>query len=96
VDANRDRLHDLLRLLAFQIGSEVSLNELAAATRMDVKAVDRYLCLLESAYVIRHPATRRVQPQPSQGGLQVPQGLFSRPWYPQRTDRRLSPAAPAR
>jgi len=30
VNVNRDRLHDLLRLLAFQIGSEVSLNELAA------------------------------------------------------------------
>jgi predicted AAA+ superfamily ATPase len=53
VDVNRDRLHDLLRLLAFQIGSEVSLNELAAAVRVDVKTVDRYLGLLESAYVIR-------------------------------------------
>jgi predicted AAA+ superfamily ATPase len=53
VDVNRDRLHDLLRLLAFQIGSEVSLHELAAATRMDVKTVDRYLGLLESAYVIQ-------------------------------------------
>ena len=52
VDVNRDRLHDLLRLLAFQIGSEVSLNELASATRMDVKTVDRYLGLLESAFVI--------------------------------------------
>jgi predicted AAA+ superfamily ATPase len=53
VDVNRDRLHDLLRLLAFQIGSEVSLNELAAAVRVDVKTADRYLGLLESAYVIR-------------------------------------------
>jgi len=47
VAVNRDRLHDLLRLLAFQIGSEVSLNELAGATRMDVKTVGRYLALLE-------------------------------------------------
>lgn len=52
VDVNKDRLHDLLRLLAFQIGSEVSLNELATATRMDVKTVDRYLGLLEDAYII--------------------------------------------
>lgn len=53
VELNRDRVHDLLRLLAFQIGLEVSLHELAAATRMDVKTVDRYLGLLEGAYVIR-------------------------------------------
>ncbi len=53
VEVNRDRLHDLLRLVAFQIGSEVSLNELAGSTRMDVKTVDRYLGLLEQAYVIR-------------------------------------------
>jgi predicted AAA+ superfamily ATPase len=52
VEVNRDRLHDLLRLVAFQIGSEVSLNELASATRMDVKTVDRYLGLLEDTFVI--------------------------------------------
>ncbi len=52
VDVNRDRLHDLLRLLAFLVGSEVSLNELAAAARIDVKTVDRYLGLLEDAFVI--------------------------------------------
>jgi predicted AAA+ superfamily ATPase len=52
VELNQDRLHDLLRLLAFQIGSEVSLHELASAVRIDVKTVDRYLGLLEDAYVI--------------------------------------------
>lgn len=52
VDLNRDRLYDLLRLVAFQIGSEVSLNELAKSARMDVKTVDRYLGLLEEAFVI--------------------------------------------
>jgi len=52
VDVNRDRLRDLLRLLALQISREVSLNELAAAVRIDVKTVDRYLGLLESAFVI--------------------------------------------
>jgi uncharacterized protein len=53
VDLNRDRLLDLLRLLAFQISSEVSLNELANAVRIDAKTVERYLGLLESAYVIQ-------------------------------------------
>lgn len=52
VEVNRDRLRDLLRLLAFQIGQEVSLNELAGAVRIDVKTVDRYLGLLEDAFVI--------------------------------------------
>jgi predicted AAA+ superfamily ATPase len=52
VDVNRDRLRDLLRLLAFQIGREVSLNELSAALRIDVKTVDRYLGFLEGAFVI--------------------------------------------
>ena len=52
VDVQRDRLKDLLRLLAFQIGSEVSLPELAKSSRLDIKTVDRYLGLLEDAYVI--------------------------------------------
>lgn len=52
VDASRDRLVDLLRLVAFQIGSEVSLAELATAARMDIKTVDRYLGFLEEAFVI--------------------------------------------
>jgi predicted AAA+ superfamily ATPase len=46
-------LVDLLRLLAFQIGNEVSLTELATQVRMDVKTVARYLDLLEKAFVIR-------------------------------------------
>lgn len=44
---------DLLKLLAFQIGSEVSLNELSMQVRLDVKTVARYLDLLEKAYVIK-------------------------------------------
>ncbi|MBX3747701.1 MAG: ATP-binding protein [Verrucomicrobiae bacterium] len=52
VNVNRDRLHDLLRLIALQVGSEVSLHELAGAVRLDVKTVDRYLGLLEDAFVI--------------------------------------------
>lgn len=43
---------DLLKLLAFQIGSEVSLNELATQLGIDVKTVGRYLDLLEKTFVI--------------------------------------------
>ncbi len=45
-------LLDLLKLLAFQIGKEVSLNELAAQLHIDVKTVARYLDLLEKSYVL--------------------------------------------
>lgn len=45
-------LMDLLRLLAFQIGSEVSLNELATQLKIDVKTVARYLDLLEKTFLI--------------------------------------------
>lgn len=45
-------LLDLLKLLAFQVGSEVSLTELGTQIRADVKTVQRYLDLLEKAFVI--------------------------------------------
>lgn len=45
-------LLNLLKLLAFQIGSEVSLNELANNLNLDVKTVSRYLDLLEKAFII--------------------------------------------
>jgi len=45
-------LLNLLQLLAFQIGSEVSLNELATQLGMSVKTVQRYLVLLEQSFVI--------------------------------------------
>ena len=46
-------LLQLLKLLAFQIGSEVSLNEIATQLRIDVKTVARYLDLLEKTFVIK-------------------------------------------
>lgn len=46
------RLWDLLKLLAFQVGNLVSLNELATGLNIDVKTVQRYLDLLEKAFVI--------------------------------------------
>lgn len=43
---------DLLKMLAFQVGSEVSLNELASQVKLDVKTVARYSDLLEKTFVI--------------------------------------------
>lgn len=45
-------LSDLLKLLAFQVGSEVSLNELARTVNLDVKTVERYLDLLEKSFIL--------------------------------------------
>lgn len=46
-------LEDLLRLLAFQIGNEVSLNELSVKLAVSVATVERYLELLEKTFVIK-------------------------------------------
>lgn len=46
-------LHDITKMLALQIGSEVSLNEIANALNSDVKTVGRYLDLLEKMFVIK-------------------------------------------
>lgn len=45
-------LLDLLRLLAFQVGGQVSLNELATQLKIDVKTVARYLDLFEKAFIV--------------------------------------------
>lgn len=45
-------LLDLLRMLSFQVGSEVSLNELSNQLRIDVKTVQRYIDLLEKSFII--------------------------------------------
>lgn len=47
-----DKLVDLLRLLAFQIGQEVSLSELATNLSINRETVERYLDLLEKSFVI--------------------------------------------
>ena len=48
-----DKLSDLLRLLAFQIGKDVSLNELGNALSLAKQTIERYLDLLEKCFVIR-------------------------------------------
>ncbi|VGO21007.1 ATP-binding protein [Pontiella sulfatireligans] len=45
-------LLDMLKLLAFQVGKEVSFNELAGQLHIDVKTAGRYLDLLEKSYVL--------------------------------------------
>lgn len=49
---NSKVLLDLLKLLAFQVGSEVSLTEIGTKIGVDYKTVQRYLDLLEKAFVI--------------------------------------------
>jgi predicted AAA+ superfamily ATPase len=49
---NSRTILDLLKLLAFQVGSEVAITELATQLGIDVKTVKRYLDLLEKSFVI--------------------------------------------
>src|SRR5690606_40704751 len=45
-------LEKILKALAWQVGSEVSLNELSRIVDADVKTVDQYLYLLEQVFVV--------------------------------------------
>ncbi len=49
---NKEKLFDLLRLLAFQIGSEVSVHELSNTLKMNRETVEYYLTLLEETFII--------------------------------------------
>ena len=49
---NSKTLFNLLYLLAYQLGKEVSLNELAQQLHINVRMVERYLDLLDKTYVI--------------------------------------------
>ena len=49
---NSKVLLDLLKLLAFQVGSEVSLSEVGTKIGVDYKTIQRYLDLLEKAFVV--------------------------------------------
>lgn len=50
---NPSKLTDLLKLLAFQIGQQVSLNELSNSLGIAKQSVERYLGLLEKTFVIK-------------------------------------------
>ena len=47
-----DKLLMLLRALAYQVGSQVSFNELGSICSMDAKTVEKYTVLLEQCFVI--------------------------------------------
>jgi hypothetical protein len=46
------KIRDLLKQLAFQIGSQVSINELSKTLRINNETVERYLHLLEQSFII--------------------------------------------
>ena len=55
-----EKFERLLKLLAFQIGQQVSNHELAINTGLDVSTVERYIDLLEKAFVVfRIPSFQR-------------------------------------
>jgi len=47
------KILDLLKLLAFQIGKEVSLNEVGNSLNLNQKTVEKYLDLLEKVFVLK-------------------------------------------
>ena len=47
-----DKLTRLLKALAFQIGSQVSYNEIGNLIGLDSKTVERYIDILEKAYIV--------------------------------------------
>ena len=49
---NSSKIRDLLKLLAFQIGSEVSLTELGTSVSMSKDTVSRYIDLLEKSFIV--------------------------------------------
>jgi len=46
------KIRDLLRLLAFQVSAQVSINELCNTLRLNRETVERYLFLLEQSFII--------------------------------------------
>lgn len=47
-----DHILNLLKALAYQIGSQVSYNELAQLVGLDSKTVEKYITILEKAFVV--------------------------------------------
>ena len=47
------KIIDILKLIAFQIGQEVSLHEIGNSVNLDSRTVERYLDLLEKAFIVK-------------------------------------------
>ena len=55
-----DKLNRILQALAFQIGNQVSINEIAGLVEIDNKTVSKYIALMEQAFIIfRLPSFKR-------------------------------------
>lgn len=50
--AKPDKLNKLIQALAYQIGSQVSYNEIAQLVGLDSKTVERYIDILEKCFVV--------------------------------------------
>jgi predicted AAA+ superfamily ATPase len=50
---NSSKLLDIVRLLALQVGSEISLNEIATRVGLSKNTVERYIDILEKAFIIK-------------------------------------------
>jgi predicted AAA+ superfamily ATPase len=48
-----DTLLNIVKCLAFQVGSEVSINEIAQTSKTDVKTTAKYIDLLEKMFIIK-------------------------------------------
>ncbi|MHB8443040.1 MAG: ATP-binding protein [Patescibacteria group bacterium] len=49
---HHEKVRDLLKLLSFQVGSEVSINELSNQLSLDNDTISRYIDLLEKSFII--------------------------------------------
>lgn len=49
---NAEKIRDLMQMLALQVGSEVSYTELSSNLGVDVKTVEKYINIMEKAFVI--------------------------------------------
>jgi len=49
---NSNKLQDLLKAIAFQVGNQVSYNELASLTGLNKSTVENYIDLLEKSFVV--------------------------------------------
>lgn len=49
---NAQKMHDLLRLIAYQVGSEVSIDELGKSLGISRNTAERYLDLLQKVFVL--------------------------------------------
>lgn len=47
------KIIDILKLIAFQIGQEVSLHEIGNSVNLDSRTVERYLDLLEKVFIVK-------------------------------------------